>query len=802
MTPGRANLAPFLMFLAVLASGVALNRIWVDGESARLLLLTLIALLTGALTHLLISRRISQQLLEQRVADRTRQLQARERDLEQAQSIAKLGNWSYDLIGDVAEWSAETRRILGVSASVPASFDNFLACAHPDDRPAIIGARDYALTHGHYEVENRILVGDQPRWVRSLAKVTFDPTGRPVSVVGTIQDITATHLMQEELTRSERFSRAVLDALPADICVIDRSGWIVAVNKRWKPFAIEYGLTDASEGIGLNYFAITDYFTGNARADAGKASRGVRAVAAGTLAFFEMECAHPSPTVARWFKLIASPLAPASEAIVIAHFDITDRKLAEQVIDQERLRLDGILRGTNVGTWEWNVQTDATTFNERWAEIIGYRLEELGETDIQTWVRFAHPDDLALSNERLRQHLAGEVEQYECEVRMLHRSGHWVWVLDRGKIVSRDPAGQPLIMAGTHLDITARKQAEELMQESMIVFNHSTQAIIVTDASGTITTVNAAFSHITGYQDVEVIGKRASLFAPNRHNQAYFERVWHALNTNGSWEGEITGHRKNGELYPQWISIAVIKDDQQRPSKYFGLFSDISERKRRQSETLAKDLMDALERERYHLSHELHDEVGQTLTTLNLSLSQSIRMCMHPPQKNCLAGPQRIVADLMADIRGIARRLRPVEIDLLGLRAALREHIDRLARPAAVAISFDENLGEARLPPEIELTCFRVAQEALTNSLRHSGSTQIQVRLTRHEDGIELSIHDNGSGFSLSAIASRVQDASSGLGIIGMRERVAFAGGRFHIDSGAGRGTEIVATFQDCVLSS
>ena len=128
-------------------------------------------------------------------------------------------------------------------------------------------------------------------------------------------------------------------------------------------------------------------------------------------------------------------------------------------------RLEQIMHGTNVGTWEWNVQTGDTIFNERWASLIGYTIEELQPISIKTWLRFAHPDDLPESERLLREHFEGKQEYYEYESRMRHKDGHWIWVLDRGKVISRTPDGKPLMMMGTHQDITERKQAEAVNHE-------------------------------------------------------------------------------------------------------------------------------------------------------------------------------------------------------------------------------------------------------------------------------------------------------------------------------------------------
>ncbi|OQW40742.1 MAG: hypothetical protein A4S08_03770 [Proteobacteria bacterium SG_bin4] len=146
--------------------------------------------------------------------------------------------------------------------------------------------------------------------------------------------------------------------------------------------------------------------------------------------------------------------------------EITGRKLREKEMQYQSLRLSNIIEGTNVGTWEWNVQTGEVIFNQRWAEIIGYTLEELAPTSIGTWLDYAHPEDLTQSEALLKAHFAGEIPFYECEARMRHKAGHWVWVLDRGKVTSWTSDGEPLMMFGTHQDITEQKEREAMLIEA------------------------------------------------------------------------------------------------------------------------------------------------------------------------------------------------------------------------------------------------------------------------------------------------------------------------------------------------
>ena len=115
---------------------------------------------------------------------------------------------------------------------------------------------------------------------------------------------------------------------------------------------------------------------------------------------------------------------------------VTALQESEARLQDERLRLKNIIAGTRAGTWQWNIQTGETIFDEQWAEMIGYSLEELSPVSILTWQQFSHPDDLNRSNAALERHFRGESAYYECETRMRHKDGHWIWVLDKGKVAS------------------------------------------------------------------------------------------------------------------------------------------------------------------------------------------------------------------------------------------------------------------------------------------------------------------------------------------------------------------------------
>ncbi|MEZ4647342.1 MAG: PAS domain-containing protein [Candidatus Eisenbacteria bacterium] len=139
--------------------------------------------------------------------------------------------------------------------------------------------------------------------------------------------------------------------------------------------------------------------------------------------------------------------------------DVTDRRTAEDAASERQQRLELVIEGGRIGTWDWYPQTSDVVFNEYWAQLLGYRRDEL-EQSLDSWASRVHPDDMARCQADLQEHIEGRTEFYQNIHRMRHRDGHWVYILDRGKVVERDADGNVIRFSGTHTDITEQKKAE------------------------------------------------------------------------------------------------------------------------------------------------------------------------------------------------------------------------------------------------------------------------------------------------------------------------------------------------------
>ncbi len=144
-------------------------------------------------------------------------------------------------------------------------------------------------------------------------------------------------------------------------------------------------------------------------------------------------------------------------------------------------QLNLVVEMSKTGTWEWNVQTGETTFNEQWANILGYTLSELQPISIETWKNLTHPDDFKEAQKLLDKYFNHEIPFYQSEFRMKHRDGHWKWILDRGRVAEWTPDGKPLLMLGTHQSINKRKETEQKLEKTnrlYAVISQVNQAIV------------------------------------------------------------------------------------------------------------------------------------------------------------------------------------------------------------------------------------------------------------------------------------------------------------------------------------
>jgi PAS domain S-box-containing protein len=252
-------------------------------------------------------------------------------------------------------------------------------------------------------------------------------------------------------------------------------------------------------------------------------------------------------------------------------------------------RLQNIIDGTRVGTWEWNVQTGETRFNERWAEMAGYTLEELGPVSIDTWAALCHPDDIESSNRALQKHFAGELDYYDVDCRMRHKDGHWIWVRDRGQVVSWTQDGKPLMMSGTHSCITEQKltllelAASETRLRSL--FDLSPLGIALNDfETGVFIEANNALLAIVGRDRNELRKLNYFDVTPREYvrDESLIRKTLEESGRYGPYEKEYL--RKDGSRVPVLLTGMMVYDVNGK-KLIWSIIQDISNQQTRLQET-------------------------------------------------------------------------------------------------------------------------------------------------------------------------------------------------------------------------
>jgi diguanylate cyclase (GGDEF)-like protein/PAS domain S-box-containing protein len=294
--------------------------------------------------------------------------------------------------------------------------------------------------------------------VRLSVTALFDEAGRLSGFLGIGKDVTAQKAAEEALRESEERFKAFMDNSPVVAFIKDEAGRYLYVNKPAErrfnlPLADWLDRTDRE----LWPPEIAEHLSEQDR----------------TVLRENRPTSHldkvPSADGASYWMTYKFPL-PSGDGgeghrlLGGMALDVTQQKLAEQAMQQNEERLSLVLHGADLGMWDWDFPTGRVIFNERWAQMLGYRLVEI-PPHISSLESLVHPDDLHRLRVVLSAHLEGRTPFYETEYRLRHKSGNWVWVLDRGKVISRDAEGKPLRACGTQLDLTDRKRYEQQIAE-------------------------------------------------------------------------------------------------------------------------------------------------------------------------------------------------------------------------------------------------------------------------------------------------------------------------------------------------
>ncbi|MBE7641697.1 PAS domain S-box protein [Salegentibacter sp. BLCTC] len=407
--------------------------------------------------------------------------------LEETQQANKIGGWELHIGTGKTIWTEFVYHIHEVSLDYEFDKKSAIEFYHPNDRAKISKAiEDTIATGNRFDVTCRLITAKNNEiWVRS--------TGRKVGdkLIGSFQDIT-------EFKKNELKFRGIFNSTFTLIGFLDLDGTLLEANET----ALKVANLQPEDVIGKPFWDC--YWWQISEETKEELKRNFYKAAKGEMVSYEVKV-WTANKISTTILFRLKPIFDDHDNVV---YVLPEGSPVQDIVDV-RQRFKSVIEGTNVGTWEWNVQTGETIFNEKWAEILGYTLEELQPVSIKTWTGLAHPDDLIESNHLLKKCFQKRAEFYEFESRMKHRNGDWVWVMERGKVFEWTHDGKPLKMYGTLQDINQRKKYEEELRVSEEAFrgNFENAAIgmALLNEEGKWLKVNEKVCEILGYTAEELM---------------------------------------------------------------------------------------------------------------------------------------------------------------------------------------------------------------------------------------------------------------------------------------------------------
>lgn len=433
--------------------------------------------------------------------------------------------------------------------------------------------------------------------------------------------------------------------------------------------------------------------------------------------------------------------------------------------------------------------------------ILGFSQEEWLNEPVR-WYQQIHPDDKGRwSLEAAQLFLTGE--PLKSFYRVIARDGRVVWFHCEAKMVRSDD-GRPWFIHGVAFDISELKRAEEKVKknEELLqgLFEFAPDTVVVVDHEGRIVRLNAQVEKMFGYCREELIGRSVEALIPERFASGHAKHRHEYLrepHTRPMGAGlELYGKRKDGSEFP--VDIMLSPMEAESGSMVIGVIRDITRRKRAEEalreyadrfKFLSRRLMEVQELERRNIALELHDEIGQVLTGLKLTLEMGARL---PPEEvgENLHQAGVLVNELMARARKLSLDLRPAMLDDLGLLPTLLWHIENYTARTQIRVYFRHGGIEGRrFAPEVETAAYRIVQEALTNVARHADVNEVNVQLWIQKQSICIEVEDQGKGFDVEAALM----SSDNSGLTGMRERTTLLDGQLRLESQIGKGTHLSA---------
>jgi len=684
-----------------------------------------------------------------------------------------------------AKLSARCRQMLGVPDDFVVDFDAFSRLIHPDHREEVKAAHDRALDpsgDGRMDVEFRLVRPDgSTRWLSGKAKAQFadaDGARRALRLAAVFLDVTDRKLEEEAVHESEERFRALADNIPQHAFMADARGEIFWLNRRTLDFA-------GDEGMGSGYLRIIhpDHRW--------RVAQQVRRCLQTGETLEETFPLRGKEGRYRWFLCRAVPLRGEAGKVVRwfgTNTDVTEQREAEEALREAEARGRAILASLAEGVVFHGPDGAASSANEAALALLRLSMEELrGRAPLPAGWGVVRSDGGGFPAEEypINVALRTGLPQRDVELGIRRPDGTLVWLSVNAEPVrlSQDRMAGVVVSL---FDITERSQALRRSEGHLRTMADSVpDAIVRFDRDLRYAFANAAAARAIGAPLDRLIGRtKGGLGMPAEHVAFWDQYLLKVFRTGAPDRLEFGLDGADGRHYES--RLVPERDRDGAVESVLSITRDITERKQAEQKLLAsREQLRALvarlnsvrEEEKTRLSRELHDEMGQILTGLRIELEALEEglgdLGVQGGARDLLERSvvaSELVTKAIDSMHEILASLRPVALDRLGLVAALRQECRRLKDRAGISCELGAAEDLSSLGSEVDTALFRIAQEALTNVVRHARASRAVVTLETRAGTATLRVEDDGRGLSPGP-------ESTGLGMLGMRERAERLGG-------------------------
>ena len=603
--------------------------------------------------------------------------------------------------------------------------------------------------------------------------------GAPI-VVGALRDVSERELTELALRASEeRFQTAFYSSPMAMAITTLAEGRYVDVNEAFER-QMGYGRTEL---IGRTTLELNVW-----PSPADRAAMITRLQRERTLRDQNTQFRTKSGSLITTLYTVALISIAGQPCVLAAIEDITAQKRAEDALRASESKFRWLAEATLCGIFIYRRDGTFCYFNPQVETFTGYSSQELRSMTVWDLI---HPDYRDLARTRAEARWRGEAVPVRYQFKLVTKDGEARWIDFTATQTVFD--GEPAIL-GTAFDITASKRHEQEAKEHtaflQALIANSPFGILVGGRDHRARFCNPAFARIFLYSEDEVVGKEPDeiVGVPEDANAAEYSR---RVMSGQTVHATALRRRKDGsKVNVDFHAMPLIVGD--AFVGCVGIYQDITERV--ESEAKLGALRDRLTRvqddERARIARELHDDLGQRLALLTIQLSelQQASLDVAPSLAEQLETSRRLSEEVCIEATHLSHRLHPSRLAHIGLTNALSRLCEEFARQGSMEVDFHHD-EIPDLPSEVTTCLYRVAQEAVRNAEKHSGSRRVRVDLAARSDSIVLCVSDSGLGFAATSV-----ECSTGLGLVSMAERVRSVGGALSVQSEVNRGTRIEAS--------